>query len=721
MSSSINQSNIEAAVDYAKRGIPVLPLHWPLPDGTCSCQRAECSSVGKHPIISNGVKGATTDIETIKQWWTRNPRANVSLATGPKSGFIVLDVDIKSEGPESLALLEREHGPLPPTWKAKTGSGGYHYFFRYQEGLRNRVGILPGLDFKTDGGYIVAPPSVHASGGHYEWIKNDGEIAALPDWLLTLLTESKTETISSITEEGNILVGRRNDTLFSLACSLRSKGFMKPEIFATLQTVNNRCKPPLPLSELEAIARSASTYKMGELIASDRQKFNHTDVGNAQRLVAVHGLNFRYCHPWKKFLIWDSKRFSIDQTGEIDRLAKDTVRSMYAEAAALQDEAERKRQAKHALGSEHQNRLKAMTELAKTESGIVVVPDDLDSDDWLLNCLNGTVDLRTGELKPHVRENLITRLAHVEFYTEAQCPTWIAFLEKIMGGNADLIRFLQKAVGYSLTGCTREQCLFLLHGSGANGKSTFLNTIEQMLADYAQQTPTETLMVRKNDSIPNDIARLKGTRFVTAAESEQGKTMAETLIKQMTGGDKLTARFLHGEYFEFVPKFKLFLATNHKPNIRGTDNGIWRRLRLIPFNVTIPDDEQDRNLPAKLKAELPGILRWAVEGCLVWQQEGLAAPAEVNNATSDYRASMDWLQAFLDEKLTVGPNLKIRPGDLYDIYKEWCEENGEHVHSQRILKFRLEDKGFQSRRSGTTGTTEWHGIGRIGGTGFYTP
>jgi len=370
------------------------------------------------------------------------------------------------------------------------------------------------------------------------------------------------------------------------------------------------------------------------------------------------------------------------------------------------------------LGSENQSRIKAMIELAKSESEIVIVPEALDTDEWLLNTINGTIDLRTGELKPHVRENLITKLVSVQYDPDAVCPTWDACLHKIMGGNNELIRFLQKAIGYSLTGSTREQCMFILYGAGANGKSTFLNTIERLLADYAQQTPTDTLMAKKNEGIRNDVARLKGTRFVTASEAEQGKAMAESLIKQMTGGDKLTARFLHGEFFEFVPKFKLFLATNHKPNIRGVDNGIWRRIRLIPFTVTIPDAERDSDLGDKLLVELPGILRWAVEGCLAWQREGLAAPVEINQATAEYRSDMDWLQAFIDERFVVRSGLKIPASSLYQEYQQWCGQNGEHEYSQRILGMRLKDKGFETRRSGASGSTDWYGLGEIQLVGF---
>ena len=715
-------SPLEAALKYAENGCPVLPLYTPQRDGTCSCGKQGCKSVGKHPRIDKGVNYATTDISTIKKWWRQWPDAKIGIATGIEANIAVLDVDVKADGDISLAQLEEEYGNLPETLRVRTGSGGEHIVFKYPgDCIKNSAGKLrAGIDFKTHGGYIVAAPSLHASGNKYQWTVVDTDIAELPEWLRTLLIEAGKKPIKEVVaEDGMINLHSRNNTLFSLTCSLRAKGLQQEEILAALLVMNkNRCNPPLDEAEVISIAARAGVYEPGFLAAQVSKTFNQTDVGNCQRLVARYGHIFRYVPAWKKFLVYDGKRFSIDDTGRVERLAKETVRQTYAEAAALTEESERKNLAKHAMHSESQNRIKAMIALAQTEQGIPVTPNDLDTDDWLLNCLNGTIDLRKCELRKHSTENIITKLVPVEYDTNAQCPTWIAFLHKIMGGNEEVIRFLQKAVGYSLTGSAREQCMFILHGSGANGKSTFLNILEAMFADYAQQTPTDTLMAKKGEGIRNDVARLKGARFVTAAEAEQGKTFAEALIKQMTGGDKLTARFLHGEFFEFVPKFKLFLATNHKPNIKGTDNGIWRRIRLIPFTVSIPEAERDGDLPNKLKAELPGILNWAVQGCQMWLREGLAAPKEVNQATDEYRSELDWLQAFVDDRLVVRSGLKISASVLYQEYQSWAHENGEHEYSQRILGMRLKDKGFKTKRSGASGTTEWVGIGAQPSFGF---
>ncbi len=439
-----------------------------------------------------------------------------------------------------------------------------------------------------------------------------------------------------------------------------------------------------------------------------------SDLGNARRLVTLHGQLLRYVWQWG-WLFWTGARWIKDETGEVMRRAKQTVLTIYSEIASLDDLEDRRSPAKWALKSEAEPRLKAIVELAKSEPEIVATTDEFDTDPWLLNVQNGTLDLRTGILKAHCREDRITKLVPVDYDPQALCPTWDAFLNRVMEGNASLIGFLQRAIGYALTGSPREQVIFILHGSGANGKTTFLLVIQTLLADYAAQTPTETLLVKKSGSIPNDVARLHGTRLVVAVEMESGKRLAEALVKQLTGCDKITARFLHKEFFEFVAAFKLFLATNHKPEIRGTDNAIWRRIRLIPFNVTIPPEEQDKGLVEKLKAELPGILAWAVRGCLEWQRDGLGVPEAVKQATEGYRAEMDTLAAFLDECCILTPDAKASATPLYAAYKQWCAGNGEAPLTQQKFGMCLTERGFQRRRSGPGGGYQWHGVGILGG------
>ena len=435
--------------------------------------------------------------------------------------------------------------------------------------------------------------------------------------------------------------------------------------------------------------------------------YNLTDLGNARRLVHRHGRNLRYCWLWRKWLVWDGKRWVKDDTGEVYRLAKETVSSIYQEAAAAPNDETRKELGKHATRSEAGARIKEMVDLARSD--VPVMPDELDASPDLLNTESGTIDLRTGELREHRREDLITKIAPTTYRPDAAAPTWEAFLERVLPGE-DLRAFVQRAVGYSATGDTSEQCMFINHGGGANGKSTFQEAIAAALGDYAMRAPTEMLLAKRSDGVPNDVARLKGARFVSASETEEGRRLAESRIKDLTGQDTITARFMKAEWFDFAPTHKLWLSTNHKPEIRGTDAAIWRRIRLVPWAVTIPPAEQDKKLPIALRHELAGILAWVVRGCLQWRREGLQAPDEVRKATGEYRAEMDVLAGFLVECCELDTGHWEYAKDLYECYKRWCDENGERPEPQRKFGGRLGERGFQRDRGGSRGAGIWRGV-----------
>jgi putative DNA primase/helicase len=435
--------------------------------------------------------------------------------------------------------------------------------------------------------------------------------------------------------------------------------------------------------------------------------YNLTDLGNARRLVHRHGRNLRYCWLWRKWLVWDGKRWVKDDTGEVYRLAKETVSSIYQEAAAAPNDEARKELGKHATRSEAGARIKEMVDLARSD--VPVMPDELDASPGLLNTESGTIDLRTGELREHRREDLMTKIAPTKYRPDAAAPTWEAFLERVLPGE-DLRAFVQRAVGYSATGDTSEQCIFINHGGGANGKSTFQEAIAAALGDYAMRAPTEMLLAKRSDGVPNDVARLKGARFVSASETEEGRRLAESRIKDLTGQDTITARFMKAEWFDFAPTHKLWLSTNHKPEIRGTDAAIWRRIRLVPWAVTIPPAEQDKKLPIALRHELAGILAWVVRGCLLWRREGLQAPDEVRKATGEYRAEMDVLAGFLVECCELDTGHWEYAKDLYECYKRWCDENGERPEPQRKFGGRLGERGFQRDRGGSRGAGIWRGV-----------
>ncbi len=434
------------------------------------------------------------------------------------------------------------------------------------------------------------------------------------------------------------------------------------------------------------------------------QTINCTDLGNARRFVARHGDKVRYCYSWDRWLVWNGLLWARDENGEAHRLAKETINAIIQEAVLASDFKLREELIRHALKSEAAGRITSMLKLAESELPIPVLESTLDTRRWLMGVKNGTLDLQTGKLVPPRREDFITRCAGVPYDPDAKCPTWDAFLARILGGNEHLLTFLHRAIGYSLTAETREQCLFFLHGSGANGKSTFLETVRHVMGDYATQMSMDSLAIKKNrDGSANtpDIARLHRARFVAAVESDENMRFSEGLVKQLTGDDKITACRKYEEPFEFHPSHKLFIGTNHKPVIRGTDYAIWRRIRLIPFEVTIPPEERDRSLPEKLQAEAPGILAWAVRGCLDWQKHGLGLPKEVSDATEEYRNEMDALAGFLAEKCTLLPGDagRVRAHDLYEAYKEWCKDTGEFQLTQTRFGRKLVEKGFKREQS----------------------
>jgi len=451
----------------------------------------------------------------------------------------------------------------------------------------------------------------------------------------------------------------------------------------------------------------ALQLKLDDLISGKEQ---FTDLTNAELFVQEYREKIKYCMPWRKWLIWDGNTWRPDDCGEIFALSKEFLRGMFLRVTRISDHQRAVELVKHLVKCESIRRRQALVESASLERSVRIHPAQVDREHFLLNVKNGTLDLRSGKLMPPMREKYITKCAAVSYNREATCHVWNTFLLRIMDGNAPLIYFLQKAVGWALTGDMSEQVMFILYGSGANGKSTFLNAIMDILGEYAMSTQTETFMRKNGNMMSNDIARLRGARFVTTVEAEEGKRLSEPLIKQVTGQDVLTARFLYGEYFDFLPTFKIFMATNHKPMIKGNDLGIWRRIKLIPFTVTIPYEERDHDLMKKLQAEKSGILNWMIDGCLMWQRERLGEPDEVRAATEAYQEEMDVIGSFVAECCVCcsGETLRVSSSDLYRAYLVWCEKNSERPYAQRIFATHLQNKGVKRER--TNKARGWVGI-----------
>lgn len=412
-----------------------------------------------------------------------------------------------------------------------------------------------------------------------------------------------------------------------------------------------------------------------------KKYYSYDDTGNAERFVDQNGKNIRYSYTNKNWYYYDEKVWVPDLTGEIKRLADEVVVAMKNEDIYIPNDEEEEEAVKafqKHIKYSRSNRGKANM-LKEAEHHLPITPGEFDKNKELFNVQNGYLDLITGELKDHDKGKLFTKISNAEYTDKIDCPRWLEFLDEIFGYDQELIDFIQKAVGYSLTGSTREQSMFILFGNGRNGKSVFLDIINDIMGSYTVNIQPQTLMVKQQSSGANsDIARLDGARLVTTTEPNDGVRLDEGLVKQLTGGDKVTARHLYGNEFEFEPEFKIWMATNHKPIIRGTDDGIWRRLRMIPFNVQIPDHKVDKNLKHKLRKELTAILNWAVEGVLKWQEEGLKNPKVVEDANREYRVEMDVTELFIQECCELDEETRVPAKVLYQTFKEWARENGQY-------------------------------------------
>jgi putative DNA primase/helicase len=673
----------------------------------------------------------------VERWASDFPNCLWAVATGQASGVIVFDFD----GDEGIATMQRL-GLVPAI---RTPRGGAHVYatappWAVSGGARLDQERFPNMDLRADGSLATFCGRNRLVDGSYEKVP-EGRVIKYEDLPVELQRlcsdrsrkrESRSvvlpEDFTDLADDAVLLKealeqveggSSRNEAGFLLALQLRDERYTFDEAESVMmryaEVVGDAGEHPYVPQEAYNSLVSAYDRPAREPRAYGKFKvgdgFPQTDYGNAERLVARHGEDVRFCPLWKSWLVWDEQRWTKDHTEEIERRAKDTARHISRCALELESDDARLRLLKFGRSSEQASRLRAMVSLAESEAGVPVLPDQLDSDPWLFNVANGTVDLRTGRLHEHRRNDLITKLAPVHYDCEAEAPTWDAFLRRVVPDEG-LQRFLRQAVGYSLTGDTSMQVAFLLWGTGANGKSTFLEVLRTLLGTYSQQAPGDLLLAKRTNGVPNDVARLQGARFVTVSETEEGRQLAEETLKQLTGEDRVAARFLYGEYFEFTPAAKFWLATNHKPEIRSGGEALWRRLHLLPFTVTIPEAKRDRRLARRLRGELPGILRWAVEGCLEWQAtRTFAVPEVVSQATEEYREESDLIGAFLDDCCEVGNGLVEPMIRLYDKYKEWAELQGIRLPmTQNALGRRLTERGFPRNRVGDPKVTVRYGV-----------
>lgn len=457
--------------------------------------------------------------------------------------------------------------------------------------------------------------------------------------------------------------------------------------------------------DIEALIQNTEKWNISQ-VPDDANLiyFNFSDVGNAERLMAMDGKNIRYNPIHKKWIIWSGRHWETDTSGKIESMARNCIRMLQIQGKSLPEQqgdedntALKKQIAQYVLRSESDAKIKAMVNQSKTQTNLVIKKTD--ENVYYLNLKNGTLNLKTGELQEHNRRDYITKIVNVEYDPQVKCPNWIEFINKIFLNNTELIEYIQKSIGYSMTGDADLQCFYICHGQGSNGKGTFMKAIMTILGGYASVLKGSSLMEKMNDEgARGDIAKLEGKYFVCVNELEEGKSFDEALVKSLSSGadEAIPVRYMYEEEFDLHPTFKMWMTTNKLPKIKGTDNGIWRRVRKIPFEYNFENDENkdEHFFENKLMPEISGILNWAIEGCLKWQREGIKVPEEVKLANEDYRNDMDPIQRFLDECCIISETCKVKVSQLYDKYEEWCHENKEYVLSSIKFSKKLGEKEF---------------------------
>ncbi len=731
---------IDHALDYAARGLPVFP-----------CNPTPTKPKAKTPLTPRGFKDATTNPDQIRAWWQQWPSALIGGAMGSASGLFAVDPDVPKEpgDPDGLAAwnaLAERHGGVPPTHAHETPSGGRHVLFAYPEGRRitNKEGALKGtgINVRGEGGYVIMAPSRMTDGREYRLADEFDfwQFAEAPAWLIDMITaeperakeprsEPSTENqgrpagagidryvAAAVDRECAVLVscgrGGRNNQLNTSAFSLGTlvganvlgsseatrrlytaadtAGLVKADgqraVMATIDSgLTSGASKPRDMSKVFERSRP-STHSRSD--AADPGLGDNiplvTEDEAAIRFAERYRGKLRYCHDHGAWFEWSGSIWKRNGTGLAFHFARELARQLVdGEQAKV-----RVQGSKAAFAG-------AVERFARADPVFAVTSEIWDRDPMLLGTPSGTVDLRTGILRPAKSEDGITKTTAVTPADTAECPLWLAFLDQTFGGDIDVILFLQRYAGYSLTGLTREHALVFGYGAGGNGKSVFVNVKVGILADYATTAPMDVFIASSGDRHPTDLAMLRGARLVTASETEEGRQWAESRIKQLTGGDRISARFMRQDFFTFLPSFKLLFVGNHKPGLRNVDEAARRRFNLVPF--TRKPVTPDRQLEEKLKAEWPGILRWMIEGCLDWRTNGLQRPEAIREATDTYFQEQDVLGEWLEEKCIVDRNNDHRQATTQELFASWstfAKAANEIAGTERSFSQRLEKHGF---------------------------
>ncbi len=746
-----------AALKYAAQGFKVLPLHYVKPDGVCSCGGAVKNShckPAKHPygkLVPRGLNDASSDPEVIRKWFA-DDNLNIGIVTGEPSKIFVVDQDDRDDGDRSMQSLIDRFGPLPMTVTQKTGNGK-HYIFKLPEGvdIRNSQKQLgSGIDIRGTGGYIVAAPSKHANGRNYELFDNlelkHENIAEAPSWLIDMV-KNKSKSSASKTELNNDLIhtnqfhiperiedgGGREAFLLEYAGHLRHRGIDQDAIEITLLEYNRKRIVP-PLDEKAVLDRArryanksgSNDYEKCSDRHGDKKivTLNALNLSNPLSIVSItsiaeyHGdvlnakafaLYFRnqvcYVAGREKWLVRNptKNKWQWADRGEVMQAAILISEKQIDQAKELlrTDQNAGTNLMKHAIASQKIQRLEAMIKITSSEEGMNTEIKELDKDPYLLGVENGVVNLKTGLLEIDDPSMFVTKNCSANYSPTASCPLWLGFLNSLFPRDPETIDTLQRLLGYTLTGSNTEEVITICYGHGSNGKSVFNNVITEILGDYVRVAPSSLLVTRRDgDSSPrNDLASLAGARYVTINETQSNDQLNPQIIKSIAGREKISARFLHKEYFEFTPTFKAWLRTNHKPIITDDDDGIWRRLVIIPFKQQFTEDQRDPYLEQKLLAERDGILNWMVQGALKWQKDGLELSQTIRAESQSYRKESDLLGEFLSDWYCDDSEARTEQGLLFNDWRTWCDQNGCKPFSKASFTRRLAERGYTATKS----------------------
>jgi putative DNA primase/helicase len=693
--------------------------------------------------VDKGWPTKTLLLEDAHSWVSAGE--NIGIQCGEVSEwFCVADLDVA----ESRALAPYF---LPDTLKGGKEDEGVASHWGYISegaGYKKIAGIddpeIIALKASNNGKghYVVVEPSEHPSKSAYRWeggfdfskitriSSEDLEARVGRLGAATLIAQNMPESGKHFYAQHLIGFMLKNgeqtdDVLSILRPAWKVCNALSPEADRDLETLVENTSEKLQNNE-----PVSGGGKLGELVtdlpkrisqalgwssadmADGQTRFDLTDPGNADRFIAQHGKEARFVKEWNAWIVWNGKRWTAKEDHKIMQWAVDTARSIHAEASCEIDQERQKRIASHAMKSQKRANLDSMIAIARRY--LTVTSDDLDTDPMLLNVNNGTIDLRTGSLRDHNPEDLITKLAPVDFDPAARAPRFQRFLKQTLVED-ELIAFMRRFMGYSLTGLTEERVLAVLYGIGKNGKSTLIELFQDLMGDYSDVAHPNTIMFTRHgdNNTMYQLAELDGVRFLSMSETKRGVELEEATVKQITGSDTISARAPAGRPFTYRPAFKIWMSTNHKPEIPDGSEAIWDRMRLIPFTQRFDGKDADPKLSQKLREELPGILAWAVLGCVEWGQEGLGTSAAVEKATAEYRAETDVIDRFFGDVCEFGPDLSVTRKGLFEAWENWCAQEGEDPGKQtgftRVMGERGVVKNFKEGKS--HGTRVWRGIG----------